>query len=684
MRKIIISFTLLLATTTLPGQQHPGNQLASLISFVEKQHYQPRKIDSTLALQFFDSFLELADPGKLLFTKADVEQLSILKSRLVNDLGKGDTILYSKVKMLLKKKSSIVEGYLEKLLEKEFDFTKAEYYEAGKFRQWAEDDKELYNRWNQKLKMEVLKSLSGIGANQYKNTGKVDKQKVLTNEPSARALIKDKQQEQLKLFQSSANLDEWLMTVYMNAYLRIHDPHSMFMNESEAGDFKAGLNTESLSFGFSIDDNEQNEIVVDELQPGGPAWMSGEIHKGDILLAIEVAGKEKIDLSGSTSDEVNELLDELGVTKVTIVIRKANGKEQTVILQKQKLENDDNIVKSFIINGGNRKIGYISLPSFYTEWEDESGSSCAQDVAKEVVKLKKDQIEGLILDLRFNGGGSLMEALELAGIFIDEGALCLIKSKDGKVISLKDMNRGVIWNGPLLVMINGYSASASELIAATLQDYNRAILAGTRTHGKATSQEIMPFKKEGQSSHENFVKITKGKLYRTTGKTAQKDGVAPDIVLPDMYEAISEDEKDMPFALEADTISAYKYFKPLPSLQINQIKEASRKRVANDGRFQQITAAGEIFKQKIEREKISLLWSDVEKKIIENIKLYDRIDSIIYTPTILYKVVNNSTDNSLLTNPVAKEINERWLDRLARDVYVEECFQILGDLINLK
>jgi carboxyl-terminal processing protease len=362
-------------------------------------------------------------------------------------------------------------------------------------------------------------------------------------------------------------------------------------------------------------------------------------------------------------------------------VRKKNGQLEKVTLQKRKLENDENIVKSFVLKGA-KNIGYITLPSFYTRWEDEGGSKCAYDVAKEIVKLKRDSITGLILDLRYNGGGSMQEAIEMAGIFIDEGAICQFNEKGEKLVTLKDINRGVIYNGPLVILVNGYSASASELLAASLQDYNRALIVGSRTHGKGTSQQIYPLENKAatviSSSGNAFVKLTGGKFYRVTGKSSQFYGVLPDIQIANPFDELGDYESKIPFALKPDTVGSYKYFKPMKELPKNGLQEKSTLRVSGNSKFKSIQMQAQQIRQE-RGGKTLLTWEAVEKRIKEGYGFGQAKPE----SSAGYMVLNNNADGKFFaTNDVAKDINKSWRERIAADPYIEESFFILLDLIN--
>jgi carboxyl-terminal processing protease len=449
------------------------------------------------------------------------------------------------------------------------------------------------------------------------------------------------------------------------------------------------LSTEAFSFGIELDENEKGQVVIDKLVPGGPAWKSGELHEGDELLSLQWEGKLAVDMTGASLEDVDEMLNQSSHDRMVFKFRKADGGTVIVLLRKEKIENEENIVKGFILKG-EKKIGYILLPGFYTEWGNESGSGCANDVAKAIIRLKKENIDGLILDVRYNGGGSVGEALEMAGIFIDEGPLSSEKNKDGKQVTLKDPNRGTIYDGPMALMVNGQSASASELLAATLQDYNRAVIVGSNTYGKATAQRMFSLdtmsNQAAPAENKEMVKITFAKLYRLTGGTAQFNGVSPDVILPDAFDALEFREKFSKYALAPDTGKRNSYFKPLPALPVSELSVKSAARVNASDQF------GEIKKFIIEGKKIysvktrtiPLKWDSFEKWMKEN-EAGENILNGEETPTKKFTVENHGGDKELFrNNPYAKEVNEVWLKNIAGDIYIEEAFFVLLDLINLQ
>ena len=461
------------------------------------------------------------------------------------------------------------------------------------------------------------------------------------------------------------DLKDFLFELYCDVLANTFDPHTEFMPSEEKEKFETRLSTEGYFFGFALSDNKTQEPEIEKLIPGSAAWKSGELNKGDVLTKISFNGAKPMSLKGLNARQISGLLESPKDARLTMTVRKADGVEKEVTITKEKIRNDENIVKGFVLNGTS-KIGYIYLPDFYTTYNGSTGS-CANDVAKEIVKLKKENIQGLLFDVRYNGGGSLQEALDLAGIFIDAGPLCIVRDKTGKTLTLKDPNKGTIYDGPMVLLVNGQSASASELVGAVLQDYHRAVIAGSATYGKGTAQGIIPVDStDGPKDDWNgdFVKITSGKFYRITGLTTQNTGVHPDILLPDLFEGMNYHERAAPSALTADSIPKNNYYKPLSELPLSDLIAKSKARIQNDKYFIRV------------KEESKLLSDPNRKQAIEKPEL---------TKTTMYTADNNSLDKIVIqADSYRADLNNTWLKRLDTDIYIAEGYSILLDLINHK
>lgn len=694
MKRILpaLIFLLLFQNHYLYTQSSLQQKAVVLKRMIELNHLAPKPVDDSFSADMFKMIINRADRRRLLFTDAEFKSLQAYNNKLDEELNKKEWTFYDLFATLYKKALTRADSIITKLSQKPFDFNVNETVTSNKREEFnfATDVSSLSARWLRYLKYSALDQLFDIAA--ADTTGKTSLKTVIgTAEAKVREQLKKNEIKNLKrLTTQQGGIDGHITELYLNALASVFDPHTNYFSPQGKQQFQESLSTEALSFGLELDENEKGQIVVDMLTPGGPAWKSGDLNKGDILLSVLWEGKEVADMTGATLEEAYEELEKSSTDKLILKFKKADGTEKTVMLKKEKLENEENIVKGFVLQG-EKKIGYILLPGFYTEWENESGSSCANDVAKEIVKLKKENIDGLILDVRYNGGGSLGEALEMTGIFIDEGPVVGIKSKDPKVVFLKDPNRGTIFSGPMVLMVNGQSASASEMLAAALQDYNRAVIVGSATFGKATMQQMFSLdtfskKAAAMNTDRDMVKITDGKLYRLTGESAQRNGVVPDVLLPDAFDGIEYREKFSPNALVGDPVAKNNYYKPLPALPVNELAAKSALRIKSDDNFRDIQQI--ILMMIARREKsetISLKWEEFEKWARQNAKELEALKGDVVAAGKKFTVTNHGLDKVLLANnEYAREINQVWLDDINEDIYIQEAFLVLCDLIKLR
>ena len=689
MLKIVLHITIFLFIFNASFSQGSSPRLAkALLQTVKEKHYSPRTVDDNFSESLFEHFFETLDPDLIFFTNADLSGLSSFQKTLDDELnGKGWTFL-NKVTPLYRVRLLQSDSIISEVTSKSFDFSLNEFFSFVSDTTRPATDKEKRNKWYQTLKYETLEGLADIASVQHNQTGFINKKEVLDKESQVRSMIKMRHIRHIKsILQTAEGLEAFVQAIFLDAIATCFDPHTNYFPETQKQNFESSLGTDGYYFGFSLGENDKGEPSIMHLYPGGPAWKTGELNKGDVLLQMKWEGKEPIDLVGANATEVSSLLDGSNKDLLELTIKKTNGQVKPVQLRKEKMKGgDEDIVKSFLLNG-DKKIGYISLPGFYTDWEEEGGSSCANDVAKEIVKLKKENINGLILDLRFNGGGSLGEALELAGIFIEEGPLCLLKGKDAKIITQKDPNRGTIYDGPLLVLVNGQSASASELVAAALQDYNRAFIAGSATFGKATAQQIFPLQSGTTviTNEGGFAKITMEKIYRVTGKAAQRNGVIPDIAIPDIFDGLTYREKDMPHSLVEDTVKRNSYYKPMILLPVSMISVKSATRIGADKNFKQIVSMQKLIKEESQQSQpISLKWDEMEKQLKKDFAegfLQTKKGDINVTA---YKPGNHSFDKQRVgTDELFSLTNNHWIKRLESDIYIEEAYRILVDYITM-
>jgi carboxyl-terminal processing protease len=583
-RGLLIAVSMVL-TTTLTAQtiDQKATDAWLITRMAQRYHIAPRPLDKEMSAAIFSQLLDALDDQHLIFLADDIRQLNAYRLSLDEEILNRRTAFLTLVTGLYKQRLTQTDSLIDGITAKPFDFTLHETLTVAEDTSWAPSRQALRSRIAKLLKYSVGNSIADdlLEDPHHRPAARDSLEIVLRKKVAARM-----HRSIRRILQSPEGIEGIVGNIYCQALASCYDPHTAYFPPDIKAAFESMLGNKSLSFGLSLTEDGNGDPAIGKLLAGGPAFQSGNLHEGDKILAIRWDDREAIDVSGASLEETDRILADQGGTRLTLTVKKPDGSTRDVILEKRlvSVENDDDKVQGFVLNGA-RTVGYISLPAFYEDWEDPRGiNGCANDVAKEILRLKRSNITGLILDLRYNGGGSMQEAVDLAGIFIDVGPVAQIKTREAKVITLKDVNRGTVYDGPLILLVNGSSASASEMVAGTLQDYHRALIVGSPTYGKATAQVVLPMDTtvdlanyNGQAQASSYLKVTISKLYRITGFTAQRSGVQPDILLPDPPEALTEREADEKFALPAAPIGANKYYTPLPPLPIAAAQAVARK-----------------------------------------------------------------------------------------------------------
>jgi carboxyl-terminal processing protease len=684
---LTLIFTLPIFCFAQQGKQEPFQQKAMLLKrFMEKNHYQPVVWNDTASAMLFDKWIKDLDREKLFFTQKDIATLSTFKNNLDDEMEGKSWSFFNASIALYKKRIQKADSLIQVYLTKPIDFTKSDNFTwpASTF---AASEVELTKRWQQYLKWRLLDNIAdnitddgkALSVSLPSNFSKIEIEERQSAQKQESNYIKNKLQT------PTLYLDN-MQDDYLNAIAWCYDPHSTYMNLKEKEEFNALVSAMEYSAGLDVDENEKGDKTIGYLQPGGSAWKSGQLHKGDVLLKVKINGIEK-EVANMSAEELEDILSGSKSGDVEVTFKTAAGVVKTTKLLLEKVSDEEEKVKSYVIKA-TKKIGYINLPGFYSREEDYKNlkyNGCANDVSKEIIKLRKDNIEGLILDLRNNGGGSMWEAMQLAGIFIDIGPVASMKNKDGKVSFLKDPNRGTIFDGPLIVLINGQSASASEFLSATLQDYNRAIIVGSTTYGKGTAQTLQPLdtnKVDANKKYEDFVKVTEDKFYRVNGTTVQWKGVEPDISLPDFFDDISFKEKANVSALKPDNSKVGNYTAG-SALPLAALKMKSEARVSIDPFFKTKQLVSKFISQSKNGIAIPLQWSSFAQYYNsqkEKFALFadekKEIKSDITADNNLF-----DKDKFKAAESQTKETNETYLKLIATDKVIAEACKIFEDML---
>lgn len=670
----------------------------TLVKEFEKFHFQPITIDEKISSEIFDDFIKKVDYRGLYLTNTDIASLSIYRNQLGVQINKNSSLFLDAFLKIYKQKLILADTLISQLTTKPFDYNTNENFDYTSIDneqlKLTNNDMELKNKWNTVLKYYTLHALLEPSV-EIQEPLSADIKLLLKNEPLMRNKIKIISKRRIsRILNAQEGFENYIGSIFLNCIANRFDPHSTYFSPTEKEAFMELVSKDGMSYGFYTNENKNGEIEISNIVPGSSAWKSSQINEGDVILKLMFENQKPIDLTFADNYELNRIFSDNSNSKtVEITIRKTNKQIKTVLLRKDKLEQDDNVVKSYILNGS-KKIGYISLPSFYDDWSAKNPLGCGNDVAKEITKLQSEKIEGLILDLRFNGGGSLREAINLAGIFINEGPLVVLKNKNEKPTVLKDMNRGTAYDGPLLVMVNGQSASASEMLSGVLQDYNRAVIVGNTTFGKATVQGTFPldlsfdpkYASLNATSDLGYSNITTQKFYRVTATSHQKKGIQPDIILPDLSYLSEETENKEKYALANDTVGKTIYYTPLKNLPIATLNENSKNRIIINNQFKQVKALNDSIAL-IEKQ-TSIISLNINKyKHLEtryNI-IKNNIDSLFNTISTSYNVSNNAYDMKIFNvNDFSKKLNNDALKKIQHDIYLDESYKIILDLINSK
>lgn len=676
MKKIVL---VLMLTANVLFSQNSANTceiLNKINATIQSEHLRPKPVDDSLSVFVFDNLINELDPSRNIFFKSEYDEMAA-KYRLNLD----NLILENDCSFLTDITSKYISGLertkniLEKIQAAPFDYSKKDtirFYKKS-FPFYLKND-DLEKVWRKKIRYQILDdiaetsdNLDSIKAN-FKSIEAKSRKLILSNEICRiNTLLETKTNQNENLY---------------NFFCTYFDPHTAYFSDDSKSSFVASLSKEHLSLGMTVNLNEKNEIIVQELDPNGPAYQTGQIKKGDQIVSVSNQ-KETLQVSCASLESISTMILSEANKSLTITLKRNSGKSFEVYIEKQVMKDEENSVFSFII-GKDSKIGYIKIPSFYADLDGNSRKGCADDVAREIIKLERDNIKGLVIDLIDNGGGSMEEAIKLAGMFVDYGPLSIVIDHTKEKSIINDPFKGVIYKGPIVILVNSNTASASEFFSSIMQDYNRALLLGSSTLGKATMQTILSL---DETKNTDFLKITINKFYRVTGKSHQYIGVTPDVVLPEFYEDVYQKESDFPTAIKNDSITSTLKYRPyVKRALIDKLAKNSKTRLADNFYFNDIKKINLKIDQLVNTPKAEVpMTIDAvfnQKKIVNS--LWKEINTFNdeNNPLDVY----NSTVNQYLLSayPNDKTINQYQIDHLKINPYLNEAVNIINDFNSSK
>lgn len=662
-------------------------QILRLIGEIFSQaHYSPQKIDDAFSQKVFKKYMKDLDGDKSMFLQSDLDKLKKYET-LIDDEIKGAPVEFfmsaGKVFNTRMEESAVIYN---NLLSKPFDFTSIENvsFDTDKF-EFLKTDAERKERWRKKMKFMTLERYTDLMDVREKNKGK-EGFVVKTDaelEKEAREKVKRAMDRTFERYRFKFSDDD-KFNVFVNSITTTMDPHSEFFPPVDKRYFDEEMSGRFYGIGASLQYDDGN-IKISSVLSGSPAWKSGEIQAGDYVMKVAQGKEEPVELTGFVVTDAVKLIRGKKGTEVKLTLKKQDGTIKVVSLIRDEIVQDETFARSAIVQEGGSKIGYIFLPEFYADFDRPNGNRSYIDVQKEVIKLKEEKVDGIVIDLRNNGGGSLYDVVQMAGLFIDEGPIVQVKDREDNASVLKDKDKTVLYSGPLAVMVNEFSASASEIFAAAIQDYGRGVVIGsTSTYGKGTVQRNIGLDPKTGFSMSNAelgtVKLTLQKFYRINGGSTQLKGVSSDIVLPDNLEYLKVREKDNEDALSWDEIGKSPYASWNPGYNLETIKKFSNQRLENDPTFKLIKESTEWLSQQNDKE-YSL---QIDKYKAEQAKLRSTIkqlETLLKLKGEINVAALPAETNRWAEDKAKQDRFNQWLKGLQKDIYLDQAVKVMNDMI---
>jgi len=658
-----------------------------MIGGLNQLHFNPVEVDDEFSQRVFKDYLDRIDGGRRWITKKQLAEVAPFKTLLDDEAKVGTYQFFDKSLTMLDAGIAKARAYYPEILAKPFDFTKSEKLEFDlKKKEFAEDDAALRTYWEKSLKYDVMTKLAGKLRSQKDGDEKLIGKTEAELEAEVRKDVLKNYDDLFKRIDKLKRSDR--LSDYLNSIASLYDPHTVYFEPKDKEDFDIRMSGTLEGIGAQLRGEDDYTKVI-RIIPGGPAWKQKELEANDLIMKVRQEDEEKVlDVTGMRLDEVVTYIRGKKGTKVILTVKKENGEIKEITITRDVVVYEESYAKSVILDfpGKMENVGYIKLPQFYADFNRRGGRSSATDIGKELAKLKAENVNGVILDLRNNGGGSLRDVQRMTGYFIEEGPIVQVKSRDRDPEILEDSDSRVQYDGPLIVMVNSFSASASEILAAALQDYERAIIVGSKsTFGKGTVQRFFDLDRGLPSGSDitplGEVKLTIQKFYRVNGGSTQLKGVVPDIVIPDRYHFIEVGEREHENALPWTEIKPVQYSQNVTNLDnLPAIKKASEARIAKSEIFNAVLDNAKRLKQQSDDTNYTLKLSEFQADQMERKEAGDKFTEL-FKPIDGLAVKNLAADMESITMDTTKiASNEEWMENIKEDAYLEEVLYIMRDM----
>lgn len=651
-----------------------------LVDYFETYHLKPRIIDDVFGRDVNTQMIAHLDDSRLFFHASDIQKFEELSNSIDDEINARELNYLLAIEQQFIKRANEAKLFVETFFKNNKDLTTIDQ-ELESFEVPPNSEEEHRLRWE----MTLIKSIQNDVLRSINDDASIDENNLEEALKTAKERVKTKYD---RYFQAILDTEDYFELAYLNAIASVFDPHSSYYSPELNEAFSEELSSERKVFGITYQLTIDGSVEITDLTPGSSAWFS-ELHIGDIIESIQSNDGQSVDASDANLRSIRDFFSALKTDTIQLFVNQ-EGQEKQIELVRENVYSDDDVIQSAILKG-QKNVGYISLPDFYTNWTDTSALGCANDIAKSLRKLQKEGIDGLILDLRNNGGGSLKEAIDLVGIFINYGPVILEKDFNEEVYAYKDFNRGSIYRGPLMVMINNESASASEIVAGSLQDYNRAVIVGQKSYGKATGQGVSSLDPKMETFLRNvnvedpswgYAKVTNIGLYRLSKTSAQQHGIQPDIAFPTLNPYPKSYEKDLPHSIELGSVEKKLYFTPKPELPVEQLRASYA--VNHETKLDEIRG---MEKAIVEIEKTL----DKTLSLSKGIEFLKKIKALEVGIHALEKEINMSyipesfqfSDELLKIAPFFERYNTDFTERLSNDFELNEAYKLMETHIGI-
>ena len=688
---IAAGFYLLTAISVPSKKEFVSNDkdrlLIELISHViQRGHFNVKSLNDDMSEQIFHTYLESIDGQKRFFLQSDYREFAKYMYRIDDQLRNLDLTFFDLTYQRLILRMNEVENLYVSLLSRPFDFERKESFDTDYEEQlFPLSSSSRAEKWRKQLKLSTLSVLY----DKVEEVKKKDEESTAEHVSSSWAVLEQEARETTRenmenYFNLMNELErkDWF-DIYLNAFVLQFDPHTNYFNPDDKDRFDMNMSGKFEGIGARLSKRDQAIKVVDIIV-GGPLWRDQLMEVGDEIQLVRQDEGDAVDIRSMRLDDAIKLIKGPKGSTVYLTIKKVDGTIQTIPVKRDLVVLEESYARSSVINRLDQRYGLIHLPKFYVDFKSYKERNAAHDVEQEIVNLKEAGVEGLIIDLRNNGGGSLQTVVDIAGLFIDKGPIVQVKSTVSKTEVLRDRDDKTLWDGPMVILVNELSASASEILAAALQDYERAIVLGSKqTFGKGTVQNVVDLNRFlSNSTYGNLgaLKITTDKFYRINGGSTQLEGVKSDVITPDRYSYVDVGERDEDNPMSWDKITPLMYTKWHGYLNYNEVIKKSQDRVNNHPIFKLVDQDAKWVEQRQNDKSITLNYQQYVSELEADRTYSDQFDAVKEYNNKLKFTVAPAEQERIVADSIFREKRERWFSDLTADFYVEEAVNILDHL----